>query len=265
MRRSDCHLHLDRIGPPHRTAAPTIEDLRTYVVRESVELIFGIYEREATLDAFRDAGIVEIVPFYWERRPRESSIPRKAGGVKLHPYIEKYELNGRNVGNALRAAAERALPVLVHTDDRQPELSRGRLVRELAREFREVTFIMAHAGAYAPGVVGRPGESWTSPEVVRELVSEAIGVAGECENVFLEVSILASRTKAELIATKAPLNKTLLGSDFPIYKGEYGRVKFQEQALVEAGLTMAAIEGLHANAFRLFGSHRASTGQEGNA
>jgi len=59
---------------------------------------------------------------------------------------------------------------------------------------------------------------------------------------------------SELIARTAPLAKVLLGSDFPIYKGMYGSVRFREEALVAAGPHLDAIPTLHDNAFRLFGS-----------
>ncbi len=254
MRRSDCHVHFDRIGPPHRTEPASVQEFEAYVRAEGVSLVCGIYERPEILEAFRAAAAVDIVPFFWERHPTEPHIPVGAAGIKLHPYIEEYVLTESNVGRVLRVAAERSLPVLIHLDDRQPDCSRGRLVELLAREFREVTFIMAHAGSYAPGVRERPGESWVSEDLVKELVSEAIDVADRYENVYMEVSILASRAKAELIARTAPLAKVLLGSDFPIYKGLYGNVRYQEEALVAAGLQFEAIPILHQNAFRLFGS-----------
>jgi predicted TIM-barrel fold metal-dependent hydrolase len=231
-----------------------VQEFEAYIESERVDLVCGIYERAETLERFRASGLVKIVPFYWERRPSEPHIPASAAGIKLHPYIEDYALTEPNVGNVLRVAAARRLPVLIHLDDRKPNLSRGRLVEPLAREFREITFILAHAGSYAPGVRGKPGESWVSEKLVRELVSEAIDVAGRFENVYIEVSILASRVKAELIARTAPQAKVLLGSDFPIYKGIYGSVRFQEEALVTAGLHLDAISALHDNAFRLFGS-----------
>lgn len=97
------------------------------------------------------------------------------------------------------------------------------------------------------------GASWIDDNLVRELVTEAIDVGVEQTNMFLEVSILASRTKARLIAEKAPSEKVLFGSDFPIYKPVFGSVVFQENALLEAGAPQEAIRAFHNNATRLFG------------
>ena len=109
MLRSDCHVHLDRIGPPHRTDPPTLDEFKAYVAREGITLVCAIYERSETLEAFSETSGVELVPFYWERRPASPSVPSNAAGVKLHPYIEKYSLTASNVGKVLRVAAARGL------------------------------------------------------------------------------------------------------------------------------------------------------------
>jgi predicted TIM-barrel fold metal-dependent hydrolase len=224
-----------------------------YARRESISLFCAIYEHEETLRTFSNAGAA-LFPLFWVRTPLSPQIPGSARGIKLHPYIENYVLEERNVLPTLKIARERNMPVLVHTDDRKPYLSRGRLIGVLARQFPDVTFIMAHCGSYAPGKIETPGVSWTSEDLVSELVSEAIEVATNCPNVHIEVSILASRTKAKLIAQRAPLDKILIGSDFPIYKPIFGSAVFQENALIGEGVSYQQIRSIHANAFRLFGS-----------
>ena len=257
MVRTDCHIHLDRIGPPHKTPPPTVQDVLMYSRRESISLFCGIYEHEETLQKFTRAGI-PIFPFFWERKPQSPQIPPSAGGIKLHPYIENYVLGTKTVLPVLLVARDRNLPVLIHTDDRRPSMSRGSLVAAIANDFPDITFIMAHSGSYGPGKIERPGDSWVKDNLIKELVSEAIEVAKKCPNVFLEISILASKTKAELIAHEAPLEKILIGTDFPIYKPVFGSVVFQEDALIQAGMTNSQIELIHANAKRLF-SERIST------
>ncbi len=185
--------------------------------------------------------------------PLSPRIPESAKGIKLHPYIENYVLEKESVFPTLEVARERKMPVLVHTDDRKPSLSRGKLIGELARQFPDITFVMAHSGSYAPGKIEIPGASWTNDALITELVSEAVEVGMTYPNVYLEVSILASRTKAKLIAQKAPLDKILLGSDFPIYKPVFGSVVFQENALLEEGLSWEQIRQIHGSAFHLFG------------
>jgi predicted TIM-barrel fold metal-dependent hydrolase len=222
-----------------------------YSRRESIALFCGIYEREETLQKFIRLGI-PIFPFFWERNPISPKIPASARGVKLHPYIEDYVLDVRNIHPVLEIARERNLPLLIHTDDRRPSVSRGRLFAAIAAEYPDITLIMAHSGSYAPGKIDSPGSSWVRDSLVKELVSEAIEVASEYPNVYLEVSILASRTKAQLIAKEAPLERVLIGTDFPIYKPVFGSVVFQEDALVQAGLEIVQIKAIHQNAMHLF-------------
>jgi len=250
--RADCHIHIDRIGPPHKTPPPTVQEFVMYARRESISLLCGIYEHEQTLRTFSSAGI-PIFPFFWVRTPLTPRIPESAKGIKLHPYIENYILEEGNILPTLKVARERGMPVLVHTDDRKPSLSRGKLIGVLAGQFPDITFVMAHCGSYAPGKIEIPGASWTNEGLISELVSEAIEVVKNCSNVYIEVSILASKTKARLIAKSAPLDKILLGSDFPIYKPIFGSVVFQENALLQEGLSYEQIRRIHENAFRLFG------------
>ena len=251
--RADCHIHIDRIGPPHKTPPPTVQDFLIYARRESINLFCGIYEHERTLQTFSSIG-VPIFPFFWVRTPLLPRIPESARGIKLHPYIENYVLEEGSILPTLQIARKRNMPVLVHTDDRKPSLSRGKLVGALARKFPDIIFVMAHCGSYAPGKIEIPGASWTNEDLISELVSEGIGVATSCSNVYIEVSILASKTKARLIAQSAPLEKILLGSDFPIYKPIFGSICFQENALISEGLSHEQISSIHANAFRLFGN-----------
>jgi predicted TIM-barrel fold metal-dependent hydrolase len=57
-----------------------------------------------------------------------------------------------------------------------------------------------------------------SRAIICELVDEAIDAALTHENLYLEVSILASQAKVKLIAERAPVDRVLTGSDFPIGK-----------------------------------------------
>jgi predicted TIM-barrel fold metal-dependent hydrolase len=245
--KADCHIHLDKIGGPHKTQPPTVESFVEYANREEVSLFFAIYEREETLASFR-ATEIDMVPIYWERRPLAPSVPASARAIKLHPYIEEYVLIKENVEPALEVARERGLFVFIHTEDRKPELSRGHLVARLAQDYPDLVFVMAHSGSYAPPKGGEPGASWVDPGLVRELVSEAVEVAWDFDNVYLESSILASDIKAEILA-KAPISKMLLGSDFPILAGtSWSSLAFQEKQLMRFGLAEGDIVRIHQNA-----------------
>lgn len=245
--RADCHIHLDRIGGPHKTQPPSVDLFLEYARREGISLFFAIYELDETLNRFRSTGF-DFVPIYWERNPLNPSVPASAKGIKLHPYIEEYTLTIENVEPTLEEARARNLFVFIHTEDRRPELSRGRLVAELANEYQDLTFIMAHSGSYAPPKMDRPGESWVEPNLVEELVSEAVEVACSHKNIYLETSILASDIKAKVLA-KAPVSKLLIGCDFPILEGtQWASLRFQEEQLMFHGLTASDIEQIHRNA-----------------
>lgn len=247
--RADCHVHIDKIGGPHKTVPPSVEMFTMYAQREDISLFFVIYEKDETLARFRATGY-DMVPIYWERTPLAPDIPTSARAVKLHPYIERYQLTRANVEPALEEAKAKSLFVFIHTEDREPELSRGRLVAELARVYPDVLFVMAHSGSYAPPN-DYPGSVLIQDGRVRELVSEAVEVARRFDNVYLETSILASDTKAEILA-KAPVSKLLIGSDFPILEEtRWASLQFQEKQLLRFGLSEGDIDQIHQNARRL--------------
>jgi predicted TIM-barrel fold metal-dependent hydrolase len=228
-----------------------------YARREHISLFFPIYESEETLNRFRSTGL-SLVPIYWERKPLTPSVPESARGVKLHPYIENYKLTADNVRPTLEQARKKDLFVFVHTEDRTPELSRGRLVADLANEYEDLVFIMAHSGSYAPPKTENPGESWVASDLVRELVAEALEVVRSHQNVYLETSILASDIKAEIVA-KAPISKLLIGTDFPIsHEAPSSSLRFQEEQLMRYGLNESDLEQIHRNAASFFRARAAA-------
>ena len=110
---------------------------------------------------------------------------------------------------------------------------------------------MAHSGSYAPPNVDYPGSIPIQDGRVRELVSEAVEVARSFDNIYLETSILASDTKAGILA-KAPVSKLLIGSDFPILEEtHWASLQFQEKQLLRFGLSEGDINQIHQNARRL--------------
>jgi predicted TIM-barrel fold metal-dependent hydrolase len=251
--RADCHIHIDRIGHPHRTGPPSVAEVVEYARREEIGLFGAIYEQEETLAHFRDAGL-NLFPFFWVRAPLDPVVPASARGIKLHPYIERYPFTVEAVLPTLLIAQNRGLPILVHTDDREPSLSRGKLAADIASKFPDITFILAHSGAYAPGVAERPGESIVPDALIRELVTEAIEAAEKNLNILLETSVLASSVKTDLLFQLAPRSRLLIGTDFPICKESYGSVVYQEEQLIRSGMTDQDIRSLHENAFRVLGN-----------
>jgi predicted TIM-barrel fold metal-dependent hydrolase len=67
-----------------------------------------------------------------------------AKGIKLHPRAEQFTLDHPAVRELAQIAAERRLPILIHAGRGIPAL--GRHTVELAGEFPDARFILAHAG-----------------------------------------------------------------------------------------------------------------------
>jgi hypothetical protein len=64
--------------------------------------------------------------------------------VKLHPRAERFDLRHAGVANVLAVAAERRLPVTIHSGLGIPSLGRDALA--LAERFPQVPLILAHVG-----------------------------------------------------------------------------------------------------------------------
>ena len=78
--------------------------------------------------------------------PEEARRALDAGakGIKLHPRAEEFALDHPAVRQLAAIADERGLPILIHAGRGIPAL--GRHTVELAREFPDARFILAHAG-----------------------------------------------------------------------------------------------------------------------
>lgn len=257
MFRADCHVHLSRIGGPHPEAPPSPAELDAYVRSEGLSWLFGIYESDADLAAFRSGVSARIIGFYWSRRPAEEALPESAEGLKLHPYLDRYPLELEGVRAVLESAARRSVPILIHADDRTPEVSRPSRVARLADAFPEARFIIAHAGSYAPP----PGGPFPVEDArVEELVGEAIEVADGRRNVWLESSVLARLVKARLLAERGDPGRFLLGSDYPILKESHGSIRVQEDELIGLGWAEEAIRRVHENAKQVCGPNAVHSG-----
>ena len=78
--RADCHVHIDKIGGPHKTVPPSVEMFTTYARREDISLFFVIYEKDETLARFRATGY-DMVPIYWERTPLAPAACQRSTGL----------------------------------------------------------------------------------------------------------------------------------------------------------------------------------------
>lgn len=132
-------------------------------------------------------------------------------GLKFHPYYSMLPMTAPQVEPYLAFAAERGLPVLVHTSD--DEFSQPRFVYEVAKAHPEIQFIMAHVGLCSDNL-------------------EAIELIGSLPNLYGDTAWVKPESGLRLIR-KYGAHKLLFGTDNPIdgpdtYAHPFYKVYFNE-------------------------------------
>lgn len=111
-------------------------------------------------------------------------------GVKLHPRAEKF--GPRQAAGLISQIAKEKIPVILHSS--HEENCRPLAWKSLFREYRRTFFVLAHGG--------------------KDAYAEAITVAGECPNVWLETSTL-SYWRSGRILRALGASRLVFGSDYP--------------------------------------------------
>jgi len=122
-------------------------------------------------------------------------------GLKLHPTMHDYPLDGPDYAPVYAFAAERRAMVLTHTWGHNALCGPARL-RAVAERYPEITFIAGHAfhGEFEAG----------------------IEVALSCPNVMLELTAAYSvRGAVELLVAGAGADRVLFGCDLPWFDPHY--------------------------------------------
>jgi uncharacterized protein len=170
----DAHVHLGRDRDGHRLAAA---DLRADLDRWGIARAVCFAANDPGVDGqfgAANAAVLEagrrsdgrIVPFCRldPGRPWSAALERAAAGgargLKLHPVAQRFAPEGPDSVALVRAAAERAWPVMIHAGFGARPLA-GPLAR-LAEAVPEARLILAHGGrgdarAIREGLAGRPG------------------------------------------------------------------------------------------------------------
>jgi predicted TIM-barrel fold metal-dependent hydrolase len=158
----------------------------------------------------QSGGRVCYLGVFDPRRGREglAALERAAGwpgfvGLKIHPSWHRVPAEDAAYEPAWRLAAERDLALLTHSwsvSDYNPvqQLSTPDRFEAFVRRFREVRFVLGHAGGRG---LGRP---------------QAVRLANEYPNVYLDLAgdIFCYRL-VETLVESVPAEKILFGSDFP--------------------------------------------------
>jgi len=161
--------------------------------------------------AEKDTGILPFTGIDFSQSPDviasrlAADVAAGAKGLKLHPIIQKEKLTSIKTFSAMEAFIQYGLPVLCHcgTSSYYPknehymeEPSYGEIfyLRDLARAFPGVRFIVGHAGLYE--------------------VKDVLNLLHPYKNVFIEISFQSPKTIRSLIKTFGP-EKILYGTDWP--------------------------------------------------
>lgn len=181
---------------------------------------------------FLPLGVVN--PWQAPERTADSIAAGPFAGVKVHPELARYPLDGARYDPAFRAAHRLGRPLLTHCRAGSPLHDPDR-VASAARRHPDVTIILGHAGGTPAGM------------------DRAVEVARAHPNLVLEIcgSQMTGPLLRQLVAGVGP-ERVLFGSDFPFIdlRTSLGRV-------VTADLDDEALSAvLGGNARRLYGGGR---------
>jgi predicted TIM-barrel fold metal-dependent hydrolase len=145
-------------------------------------------------------------------------------GIKIHPDVQAYSVNGPLYAPIWQLAARRGVPILTHTFADSPYSDPLRF-DSIAARWPEVVILLGHSGVTGEGH------------------RRAMTVAGAHPNLYLELcgSLTTGHWIQQMVASVGP-ERVLYGSDFPFIELRYGlgRVVFaglppEALALVLAG------------------------------
>ncbi len=209
----------------------------------SAILAFPDYQRgnDLTAEAVseypkRFIGLAVVNPHYAEnvRSELERCFDKlRMGGIKIHPGMNDYPVDGEGYEEVWKFASERKTFVLSHTWYGQdaPTCSPGQFV-PIANEYPDVPIILGHSGGQSKGY------------------REAIEAVKECPNLYLDLTgSIITGTWVERMVEAVGAERILYGTDFPFIDPfyEFGKVCYtrisEEDKEKILGLNAAKIIG----------------------
>ena len=140
-------------------------------------------------------------------------------GVKLHPDFQKFYIDGENAQKIYRAVEEIGdnFPILFHTGDNRFEYSAPARLSEMAKKYKNVSFIGAHFGGY---------RRWHETDVYLGLDNVYFDTCSSLEFI--------SPDTAKGLIEKFGAEKFFFATDFPMWdaKGElerFNKIKLGEK------------------------------------
>ena len=250
--RTDAHVHL-LSGKPESL-------YQKYFEENQITTIIGIYDNIFDLNRIK-VGKCNIHGFYWmhDLKKLPEHVPE---GLKFESWLDKIEINQKNLSLVLKYAKKNDIPLLIHCNQLRYDLSRPSYVAEIAKKYKDINFIIAHSGSYAPPLP----DKLAGIEIMETLVIEAINACKSNDNIFLETSILASARKRKLIIENIDKigDRLLLGTDFPLSVNQLVISKFtlkkdyaptmlsEEKYLINDGLSNKVLKEIYSNIYKIF-------------
>lgn len=122
------------------------------------------------------------------------------GGLKLHPWEERYAITHPSVEPVIEVARERDAPVWIHAG--YPNVSHALSVRDVAQAFPDVSFVLTHTSQL--DISGRSS-------------SDALLLARETGNTYFELSGVYRRDLVETMVDTVGPGRVLFGTNAPYF------------------------------------------------
>lgn len=154
-------------------------------------------------------------------------------GVKMHPDIQKFQIDDKKCYKIYEACQKHNLPVLLHTGDSRYDFSNPQRMKRVLDDFPELTVIGAHFGG------------WSRWREAVETLSRYRNFYVDCSSSFQWLSPEQSRE----IVRAYGADRVLFATDFPMWSHEAELERFMDMQLTDEENQLI----LYKNAVKLFG------------
>ncbi len=133
-------------------------------------------------------------------------------GIKLHPDFQKFDIDSEKACKiyGILDSLCQTYPVLLHMGDKRYEYSRPKKLLNVAKKYKNITFIAAHLGGYS---------CWEEVDCLKGL-----------NNVFFDTSsslAFLSKERAKELIYLFGVDKIFFGDDFPMWHAKEELKRFK--------------------------------------
>ena len=125
-------------------------------------------------------------------------------GVKMHPDIQRFEIDDARCCKIYELCQKHRLPVLLHTGDDRYDYSNPNRLLPMLEEFKDLTFIGAHLAGYS---------IW---EEACDKLGHAPNLVVDCSSSFF----CLSTPQAEDLIRRWGADRVLFGTDYPMWAAD---------------------------------------------